>query len=92
MKIIYSELAVQRLNNDPIFWSTREAMNPLLRTQNCAEAWHNRINLLVNKPKSGFYYLSNYLMNELKYSLSEIEKKLNGVPIQHYNCQNNKTR
>lgn len=65
----------------PSFWSIIDIHNAgLPRTQNFAEAWHNRINTLMGKSHPGFYFFSTEIMKESHKVMLEIESILNGEP------------
>lgn len=50
------------------------------RTQNSAEAWHNKINILIGKHNPGTYALIKELIKETISNLADIEKILCGSP------------
>ncbi|CAG9793720.1 unnamed protein product, partial [Diatraea saccharalis] len=65
----------------PRFWSCYETnkMN-IPRTQNSAEAWHNKINNIIDKNHPGVYELIKQLIKETVANEGEIENILTGAP------------
>lgn len=65
----------------PSFWSCHDLNHlKLPRTQSNLEAWHHRLNSLVDKRNPGFYELSTILLAEMNIVEGKIQCILNGEP------------
>ncbi|KAH9642696.1 hypothetical protein HF086_014393 [Spodoptera exigua] len=65
----------------PSLWSCHDLNHlKLPRTQNNVEAWHHRLNSIVDKRSPGFYELSTILLAEMNIVEGKIQCILNGEP------------
>lgn len=65
----------------PGFWSCHEInMMKIPRTSNSAEAWHHKINQIIDKHHPGLYLLIKELIKESISNESAIEQKMTGAP------------
>ncbi|XP_060806094.1 uncharacterized protein LOC132902984 [Amyelois transitella] len=64
----------------PAIWSTHQlTQEDIPRTQNHAEAWHNRFAHFVGKHHPQFYYLARKITQEITHQITEIEKRQLGI-------------
>lgn len=67
----------------PSYWSCHNINQMKIpRTSNSAEAWHHKINIIIDKNHPGVYSLINTLMKESLANTGDIEAILSGAPSQ----------
>ncbi|KAL0884147.1 hypothetical protein ABMA27_016160 [Loxostege sticticalis] len=67
----------------PNYWSCHNINKMKIpRTSNSAEAWHHKINIIIDKNHPGVYSLINTLMKESLANTGDIEAILSGAPSQ----------